>query len=90
MRRTQNLKKSPTGFDKTAVFYSVASKQVGDFFNFLWPFQKSWTLPLLVPDNKNALNRSAWFPFRKVGPISEGIFNFVPSSNNGILFPKLL
>ena len=25
-------------------FYSVASKQVGDFFKFLWPFQKSWTL----------------------------------------------
>ena len=44
MRRAQNLKKSPTGFDKTAVFYSVASKQVGDFFKFLWPFQKSWTL----------------------------------------------
>ena len=25
-------------------FYSVASKQVGDFFKFLWSSQKSWTL----------------------------------------------
>ena len=24
--------------------YSVTSKQVGDFFKFLWPFQKTWTL----------------------------------------------
>ena len=47
MRRPQNLKKSPTGFDKTAVFTKyLASKQVGDFFKFLWPFQKSWTLKL--------------------------------------------
>ena len=42
MRRPQNLK-SPTFFDKTAVFHSVASKQVEDLFKFLWPFQKSWT-----------------------------------------------
>ena len=44
MRRPQNLKKSPTCFDKTVVFTqcdSVASKQVGDFFKFLWPSQKS-------------------------------------------------
>ena len=27
-------------------FYSVASKQVGDFFKFLWPSQKSWTLSI--------------------------------------------
>ena len=38
MRSPQNLKKSPT------CFYSVASKQVGNFFKFLWPFQKKWTL----------------------------------------------
>ena len=44
MRRPQNLKRYPTGFDKTAFFYSEASKQVGDFFKLLWPFQKSWTL----------------------------------------------
>ena len=30
MRRPQNSKKSPTDLDKT----------VGDFFKFLWPFQK--------------------------------------------------
>ena len=24
--------------------YSVVSKRVGDFFKFLWPFQKNWTL----------------------------------------------
>ena len=47
MGRTQNLKKSPTCFDKKAV-YLVASKQVGDFFNFVWPFQKSWTFPSII------------------------------------------
>ena len=31
-------------FWQTSCFYSVASKQVGYFFKFLWPFQKSWTL----------------------------------------------
>ena len=47
MRRPQNLKKSPTCFAKTVVFTqcdSVASKQVGDFFKFFWPSQKSLTL----------------------------------------------
>ena len=43
MRRSQNLKKSPTCLTKQ-LFCSVASKQVGDFFKFLWPVQKSWTL----------------------------------------------
>ena len=37
MRRPQNLKKSHC-------FYSIVSKQVGYFFQILWPFQKSWTL----------------------------------------------
>ena len=36
------MRKSPTCFDKTA------SKQVGDFFKFLWPFQKSWKTSGLV------------------------------------------
>ena len=40
MRRPLNLKKSPTCFD----VYSVASKQVGYFFQISWPFQKTWTL----------------------------------------------
>ena len=31
-------------FWQNRCFYSVASKQVGDFLKFLWPFQKSWTL----------------------------------------------
>ena len=31
-------------FWQNSCFYSVASKQMGDFFNFLWSFQKSWTL----------------------------------------------
>ena len=41
-------------FWQNSCFYSVASKQVGDFFKFLWPFQKSWTLHTLVwiPDQK--------------------------------------
>ena len=31
-------------FWQNSWFYSVVSKQVKDFFKFLWPFQKSWTL----------------------------------------------
>ena len=31
-------------FWQNSCFYSVASKHVGDFFKFLWPSQKSWTL----------------------------------------------
>ena len=31
-------------FWQNSCLYSVASKQVGDFFKILWPFQKSWTL----------------------------------------------
>ena len=31
-------------FWKISHFYSVTSKQVGGFFKFLWPFQKTWTL----------------------------------------------
>ena len=30
-------------FWQNSCFYSVVSKQVGDFFKILWPFQKSWT-----------------------------------------------
>ena len=30
-------------FLQDSCFYSVESKQVGNFFKFLWPFQKSWT-----------------------------------------------
>ena len=40
-----------TKFEKISnlsCFYSVASKEVGDFFDFLWPFQKSSTLPEIV------------------------------------------
>ena len=31
-------------FWQNSCFYSAPSKQVGDFFKFLWTFQKSWTL----------------------------------------------
>ena len=44
MRRPQNLKKSHL-FWQNSCLYSVASKPVGDFFKFLWTFQKSWALP---------------------------------------------
>ena len=30
------------------LFYSAVSKRVGDFFKFLYPFQKSWTLLLKI------------------------------------------
>ena len=32
-------------FWQNSCFYSVASKQEGDFFKFFWPSQKNWTLP---------------------------------------------
>ena len=38
-------------FWQNGCFYSVASKQVGDFFKRLWPFQKSWTLCNLQNEN---------------------------------------
>ena len=44
MRRPQNLKKISHLFWQNSCFYSVASKQVGDFFKFLWSSHKSWTL----------------------------------------------
>ena len=44
MRRPQNLKKISHLFLQNRCFYSVASKPAGDFFKFLWPSQKSWTL----------------------------------------------
>ena len=31
-------------FWRNSCFYPVASKKVGDFFQILWPFQKTWTL----------------------------------------------
>ena len=34
-------------FWQNSCFYSEASKQLGDFFKFLQPFQKSWTLIFL-------------------------------------------
>ena len=36
-------KKSPSVLT-IQLFYPVVSKRVGDFFKFLYPFQKSWTL----------------------------------------------
>ena len=44
MRRPQILKKSPTCFDKTAVFLSRIKTSGRLFFKLLWHFQKSWTL----------------------------------------------
>ena len=38
-------------FWQNRCLYSVASKQVGEFFKFLWPFQKSWTLLYLIFQN---------------------------------------
>ena len=46
MRRPQNLKEISDLFWQNSGFYSVVSKQVGDFFKFSCPFQKSWTLTL--------------------------------------------
>ena len=38
-------------------FYSVVSKQVGDFFKFLWPFQKNWTLKTVTKSRNNIGNK---------------------------------
>ena len=44
MRRPQNLKKSPTCFDRIAVFTQQRQNKWEIFFKFLWTFQKNWTL----------------------------------------------
>ena len=44
MRRPENLKKSPTCLTKKLFDLVQMSKRVEDFFNILYPFQKSWTL----------------------------------------------
>ena len=43
MRRPQNLKKQqlPSVWTKQLFLHS---RRVGDFFKYLWPFYKSWTL----------------------------------------------
>ena len=48
MRRSQNLKKISHLFSQNSCCYLVASKQVGDFFKFLWPSHKSWTLSQIL------------------------------------------
>ena len=40
MRRPQNLKKSPTGFDKTAVFLLSSVKTSGRFFQIFVAFSE--------------------------------------------------
>ena len=42
--KATKLEKISHLFWQNSCFYSVASKQVGYFFKFLWPSQKSWTL----------------------------------------------
>ena len=44
--KATKLEKISHLFWQNSCFYSVVSKQVGDFFKFLWPSQKSWTLKL--------------------------------------------
>ena len=44
MRRPQNVKKISLLFWRLLSKSADLSKQEGDFFKFLWPFQKSWTL----------------------------------------------
>ena len=51
-------------FWRNSCLYSVGSKQVGDFFKFLWPFQKSWTLPVNFPPHLSQLSLTlvpAWW-----------------------------
>ena len=45
-------------FWQNSCFYSVASKQPGNFSNFLWPFYKSWTLCTFYPSGSG--NLSCW------------------------------
>ena len=56
MRRPQNLKKISHLFWQNSCFHSVVSKQVGDFFKFLWSSQKNWTLRTHV----NMIATSYW------------------------------
>ena len=51
--KAKKFEKISNRFWHNSCFYSVASKQVGDFFKFLWPFQKSLILPLNTIAIKN-------------------------------------
>ena len=42
--KATKFEKISHGFWQNSCFYSLASKQVGDVFKFLLPFQKTWTL----------------------------------------------
>ena len=42
------MKKLPLVLTFTFIKSDDFSKQEGDFFKFLWPFQKSWTLPIVI------------------------------------------
>jgi hypothetical protein len=46
--KTTKFEKITNIFWQNSCFHSVVSKQVGDFFKFLLPFQKSWTLQNLI------------------------------------------
>ena len=60
---------------QNSFFYSVASKQVGDFFEFLWPFQKSWTSTSIYHVIKSD---SMWFHywFRRLWEKINNMTNF--------------
>ena len=45
-------------------FYSGWSKQVGDFFKFIWPSQKSWTL------KETTISSELWFLIAMGFPIN--------------------
>ena len=42
--KATKLEKNSHQFSQNSCFCSVVSKQVGYYFKFLWPSQKSWTL----------------------------------------------
>ena len=64
--------------------YSVVSKRVGDFFKFLWPFQKNWTLSNFI--------HISWFFFQTLRPShnTHTYFVYLKSLRIEIFLPFLL
>ena len=90
--KASKLEKLSHLFWQNSFFYSVASKQVGDFFKYLCPSQKSWTLTNLqvIFNEIDALfhRNNLTHKMRKSNEKSVAIFWLNWRNNTSILFKE--
>ena len=60
-------------FWRNSCFYPVVSKQVGDFFQILWSFQKSWTLTEKA-HSRTYVQWIWWYQFIMTAPMKSNEF----------------